>query len=144
MPTYSRDPGVNTPVFVPMAQNVGYLRNVISMATSDLVANATFDIGRLPAGARVLDMTVAVTDMDNGTAGTISIGDSGSVARFIQNASIQTAGVFRAGNNATSAATFAAHTPYTTETLIYGTVTTAPATAVAGTITVTILYGCEA
>jgi hypothetical protein len=144
MPTYSRDPGVNTPVFVPQAQNPGYLRNVISMATSDLVLNATFDIGRLPVGARVLDITVAVTDMDNGSTGTIHIGDSASPARFIQNASIQTAGVFRAGNNATSAATFAAHTPYTTETLIYGTVSTAPTTPVAGTITVTVMYGCEA
>ncbi len=143
MPTYSRNPGLTTPVYQSEGNEVAYLRQVITMATGDLDINDTFDIGRLPIGARVLDMIVAVTDMDSSTTGTINIGDSGSTARFIQAMSIQAANVARAGNNATSAATFAAHTPYTAETLIQGYILAAP-TAVAGTITVTVIYGCEA
>lgn len=143
MPTYSKDTSAASSLYKPTAQTVAALHNVISMATSDLVLNATFDIGRLPRGAKVLDVIVAVTDMDSASAGLISVGDATSTGRFISSASIQAAGVIRAGNNATSAALVAAHTAYTAETLLYGTVTTAPGTAVAGTISVTVLYVCE-
>jgi len=143
MPTYSRDTGVTSSLYKPSAQTVGVLHNVITMATTDLDLNDTFDIGRLPRGAKVLDVILYVTDMDSSTAGLISVGDAGSTGRFISSASIQAAGAIRAGNNATSAALCAAHTAYTAETLLYGTVTTASGTAVAGTISATVLYTCE-
>lgn len=143
MPTYLRDTSATSSTFQPPAQTVAVLHNVITMATGDLDLNDTFDIGRLPRGAKVLDVILYVTDMDSSTAGLISVGDAGSTGRFISSASIQAAGAIRAGNNATSAALCAAHTAYTAETLIYGTVTTAPGTAVGGTISATLLYTCE-
>ncbi len=143
MPTYSRDTAATGSLYKPPAQTVAVLHTVITMATTDLDINDTFDIGRLPRGAKVLDVVVAVTDMDSATAGLISVGDAGSTGRFISSASIQAAGVIRAGNNATSAALVAAHTAYTAETLLYGTVTTASGTPVAGTISATVFYTCE-
>ena len=144
MPTYSRDTSTAGNLYKPSAQTVAALHTVITMATGDLDANDTFDIGRVPRGAKVLDVILYVTDMDSGAAGLISVGDAGSTGRFISSASIQAAGRLAAGNNATSAALCAAHTAYTAETLIYGTVTTASGTAVAGTISATVLYICEA
>jgi hypothetical protein len=144
MPTYSRDTNALTArVYEPPGATVAAITQIVGMATGDLDLNDTFDIGRLPAGSRVLDVIAAVTDMDTGSTGTIHIGDAGDPDRFISGGSIQAAGVLRAGNNATAAANFAAHTRYTAETLIYGTVAAAPTGAQAGTITVTVLYTVE-
>jgi hypothetical protein len=146
MPTYSLTTGSTANAFRPLAQYVAQKTNVITMATTDLDLNDTFDICRLPKGARVLDIILSATDMDtNGTPTlVIDVGDSGDTDRFIDGATVgQGAGTIRAGNVAGSAATLAAHTAYTAETLIYGTIATAAATAAAGTITVTVLYAVE-
>ena len=109
-----------------------------------MTLNNTIDIGYVPAGALVHDVIVAVTDIDTGTACVIAVGDAGSAARFIQGSTAgQAATVVRAGNNATSAATFAAHTPYTAPTKLYLTFTTAPGTPATGTLKVSVLYSVE-
>jgi hypothetical protein len=145
MPTYSRDTSAASALFEPLAQHVACVRNVISMVAGDLDANDTFDIARLPRGARVLDVILVFTDMDTGGSPTLAfhVGDAADPDRFIASGTATAASRLAAGNSATSAASFAAHTPYTAETLIYGTVSAAAATAAAGTIVATVLYTCE-
>lgn len=145
MPTYSKDTSTASSLYKPPAQSIGVIHNVITMATTDLDANDTFDIGRVPRGAKVLDVFLSFTDMDTSGSPTLAfhVGDAGDPDRFITAGTATAASTLRAGNAAGSAATVAAHTAYTAETLIYGTVSAAAATAAAGTIAATVIYACE-
>lgn len=145
MPTYSIQTGTTAQTFAPKGRALGCVRNVITMATGDLDLNDTFDIARLPRGARVIDVSLVCTDMDTSGSPTLAlhVGDSGDNDRFINGAAATAAVRVTAGNNATSAASWAAHTAYTTETLVYGTVSAAAATKAAGTIVATVFYQVE-
>lgn len=146
MPTYSINTAATAAAYQPEGREVAAIRNVIGMVAADLDANDTFDIGRVPAGARVLDVILVFTDMDTSGSPTLAfhVGDAADPDRFIASGTATAAARLSAGNSATSAASFAAHTPYTTETLIFGTVSAAAATAASGTIVATVLYTCEA
>lgn len=128
------------PRFAPLGKQVGVLSQIVTLGTGDL-GTGTIDIGWLPRGARVIDGVVSATDMDSGTALVWDLGDSGSTARFIHGATAgQAAATVRFGNDATAAATLAAHAAYTSSTKLYITVTTASGTAVAGTLSARVLY----
>lgn len=146
MATYTNPVAATSPVYSPPLRSKGTatLWNSVALATGDMTLNNTIPIGYLPAGAVVHDVVLTLTDIDSGTACVVAVGDAGSAARFIQGSTAgQTATTVRAGNNATSAATFAAHTAYTGPTLIYMTFTTAPGTPVAGTMKAYVQYTVE-
>lgn len=145
MPTYSRDVSTVGQVYQPRANEEACIRQVITMATGDLDLNDTFDICRVPAGAKITDVKLVFTDMDTNGAPALAfhVGDSGDTDRFISGGAATAAGTLEAGHNATSAANWAAHTGYTSETLIYGTVSAAAATAAAGTIVAHVRYVME-
>lgn len=128
--------------FTPDFCSVGVLSKIVTLATGDLSAQS-HTLGYLPTGARVIDVVMTATDMDSNGSPTLvmEVGDSGDVDRFIDASTIgQTGGTIRAGNVAASAATFAAHTAYTSRTQMVLNIATGAATAVAGTAHVTILY----
>lgn len=141
MPTYSNTVSATQPRVSDQAKRVCTLSQVITVLAADLTLNALLNVGYVPAGARVIDVIMTVTDIDSATSCVLAVGDSGSAARFIQGSTAgQSATTVRAGNNATAAATFAAHTGYTAPTLLQVKVTTAPGTAVDGSIRVDVLY----
>ncbi len=146
MATYANVTGTTQPTFAPPGVgSLAVLENRVALATADMTLNNTIPIGRVPKGALVQDVILTLTDIDTGTACVVAVGDAGSAARFIQGSTAgQAATTVRAGNNATAAATFAAHTPYTAETLIYMTFTTAPGTPATGTAKVTVIYSIPA
>lgn len=146
MATYTNEVSATTPVYSPplKSKGVACLWNSVALATADMTLNNTISIGYVPAGARVLDVILTLTDIDTGAACVVSVGDAGSAERFIQGSTAgQAATTVRAGNNATSAATFAAHTAYTAPTLLYMTFTTAPGTPATGTMSCSVLYTVE-
>lgn len=141
MATLLNNTGTAYPSYQPLPKNVGVLRNVITLGTADVNAAGTVVVGYLPANSIVLDAVMTLTDVDTGAAFVCALGDTGDVDRFINGSTVgQSAGTVRAGNNATSAASFAAHTAYTANTaIIYNTITAA-ATAAAGTASISVLY----
>lgn len=146
MATYTKSVAATAPVYSPPLKSkaVACLWNSVALATADMTLSNTISIGYVPAGARVIDVILTLTDIDTATACVVSVGDAGSAARFIQGSTAgQAATTVRAGNNATAAATLAAHTPYTAATLIYMTFATAPGTPATGTMTCSVLYTVE-
>lgn len=146
MATYTKSVAATAPVYSPPLKSkaVACLWNSVALATADMTLSNTISIGYVPAGARVIDVILTLTDIDTATACVVSVGDAGSAARFIQGSTAgQAATTVRAGNNATAAATLAAHTHYTAATLIYMTFATAPGTPATGTMTCSVLYTVE-
>lgn len=146
MPTYLRDTSTTAQVYKPPAGELAVFRQVITMATGDLDAADTFDICRLPYGAKVVDVFLVCTDMDTSGSPTLAfdVGDSGDTDRFIAAGAATAAVRINAAHSAATAASMAAHTAYTAETLVYGTVQAAAATKAAGTIVATVYYTVEA
>ena len=108
-----------------------------SVAAADLTADAVLATLAVPGDATILDVVLTVTDMDSGAAGLVDVGDTDDDNRFVAAFSIQAAGSVRLSDtDATAVHTYSA----TGEQNIEVTVNTAPATAVAGTITLTVLY----
>lgn len=145
MPTYSRNGLVSAtgPRFMPLGKDVASIEQTITIATGDITLNALWSIGYVPRNCRVLDISLTCTSMDtNGTPLLVlAVGDPNDDDRFIASATTARAGGrVTAGNTAASAATFAAHTGYTEDTLVSIKVSTSAATAAAGTIKATILY----
>lgn len=143
MATLTNPVSATTPLYAPPlgGKQVSCAWNTIAMATGDLALNAVTTAVRLPKGARVVDVVISGTDMDTGAGALVfAVGDAGSPARFIQGLAATEAFTGRAGNNATSSATFAAHTAYTAGTDIIITATTAASTAAAGTISISVFY----
>lgn len=146
MPTYSKTVSATKPRVSDQAGRVAVLNQVVTLATGDLVQDATFDIGWLPRGARVLDGMIAGTDMDSAASPSmvIAIGDTSDADKFISGSTVgQTAAVSRFGWNATAAKTMAEHTAYSAATKLIGTIITAPGTAVAGTLRCEVIYEVE-
>ena len=141
MATLLNQTGTLYPAFQPMPKTVGVLRNIITLGTADVATAGTVIVGYVPANSIVLDAVMTLTDVDTGAAFVCALGDTGDVDRFINGATTgQAAGTVRAGNNATSAASFAAHTAYTAKTAIIFNTITAAATAAAGTASISVLY----
>jgi hypothetical protein len=144
MATLSEPVGATYAPFLAHGRHVACAYNTISMVAGDLDLSDTVTALTLPAGARVLDVILTGTDMDTGTGTlTFSVGDSGDAARFISGVAAGSAFTGRAGNNATSAAKFAAHTGYTADTDIIITTAAATNTAASGTLAISVLYVCE-
>ena len=94
----------------------------------------------VPGDATILDVILAVDDLDTGAAGLIDVGDTDDDNRFIAGFSIQAA-----GNHAAAASgnllEDTTHTYSATgEQEIEVTVNTAAATGAAGDITLTVIY----
>ena len=112
----------------------------VAVAAADLTADAVLASMDIPGDATVLDVILSVTDMDSGASGLVDVGDTSDDDRFVANFSIQAAGnhAAAASGNLLEDQTYTYST--TGEQTIEVTVSTAPATAVAGTITLTVLY----
>jgi len=138
--------GPTYPAFAPIGKHLAVAYASLAIATTDLTLNTVLDAVRLPKGARVHEVVLTATDLDtNGTPTlALAVGDAALANRFINGAAVgQTAGAVRAGNDATAAANLAAHTAYAAETVIQVKVTTAAATAAAGTIVLAVFYSGE-
>ena len=143
MPGYTNAVGATAPAFQPEGKECAVAWNRATFTTGELTLNAVYPLVRLPRGAVVHDITLKVTDMDGATAGVVSVGVAGDTERYIRRVSIQTAGVFRAGNDATAAASMIAATPLANETTVDLLIQTAPGTPAAGTVDISVFYTTE-
>lgn len=116
----------------------------VAVAAAANVADAVLASIDVPGDATILDVILTVTDMDTGVAGLVDVGDSAGPTvpddnRFIAAFSMQAAGTIRASD---SAGLLEGTYTYSTtgEQTIEVTVNTAPATAVAGTVGLTVIY----
>lgn len=109
----------------------------ITVTAAQLTLNALFGSIKVPKNAVILGVHLMSTDVDtNGSpAVAYGVGDSGSASRLISASTVGQAG----GYTNTIAATGFAY-QYTAETLVQIKVTTAPATAAAGTLTYGVSY----
>ena len=117
---------------------------VASVAAAANIANAVLASIDVPGDATILDVILTVTDMDTGAAGLVDVGDASGPTvpddnRFVAAFSMQAAGSIRASD---SAGLLEGIYTYSTtgEQTIEVTVNTAPATAAAGTVTLTVVY----
>lgn len=123
----------------------GQASDVLVASTTVAVdtALATNDLIRfffLPAGATIRSVIFRSTDLDSNGSPliTIDVGDAGDTDRLIAASTIARTG----GTDATLAAAGWDY-QYTSETLIYATVTAQGATRVAGTVSLTVLFTIE-
>jgi hypothetical protein len=108
----------------------------ISVTAAQLTLGAAFGNLRVPAGAEIAFVQLQATDIDSGTAVTLSIGDAGSTTRLLAANNVgQAGGVV----GPTIAATGFGYR-YPAETLVQVYVAVAPGTAVGGTINYIIHY----
>ena len=139
------------PVPTPSDASVASVRFSVDLATGDLALNTIGQVGILPAGYVPVDVIVDGTDMDSGAAAAVfqvgvwdgsgaslsTAAADGSGAWGDTGAAVATAfskGLTKTLNNIATVA------PATTDRRIGVKVTTAPTTAVAGTLGVTLLY----
>lgn len=117
------------------ARQVQVFGGAIALVTGDLALNKTVSLFKVPNNFTVVRADIYVTDMDsNGTpAIAFSIGDAGSAARIV---SASTAA--QAGGAATTVVTLPYYQFTGGETEILWTTTTAAATAVAGTVYISL------
>ena len=103
-----------------------------------LALNDVIQMVTVPAGATILDVLLAVTDLDTGGSPAIvlTVGDGGDTDRFVTASTVgQAGGVARL--NATTGAGY----KYTAKDTIDVLVSTGPATgATSGTVSLTVLY----
>lgn len=143
MPTYSKSVAATAPAYQGEGQELACAQNRVGFAAAELTLNAVYPLVRLPRGAIVHDVVLKVTDMDSGAAGIVSVGVAGDTERYIRRVSIQAAGTFRAGNDATATGTMIAASALSGETTVDLLVQTAPGTALAGTVDIAVFYTCE-
>lgn len=120
--------GSNQPVFAG---------ETITVATGDLTLANKLGHILLPKGAEVLAVQLDATDLDSGTAITLSIGDVDDPDRLLLANTIGQAGAVPVGP--TIAKTGFGY-QYEEETLVQVAVAVAPTTAVAGTIKYGVWY----
>lgn len=143
MPGYTKPVAATAPAYAPRGQELACAWNRMTLTTGELTLNAVYPMVRLPRGAIVHDVVIKVSDMDGATAGIASVGVAGDTERYIRRVSIQAAGTFRAGNDATASGTMIAATPLAAETTVDFLVQTAPGTPAAGTVDVAVFYTVE-
>ncbi len=139
------------PVPYPAGGEVLYVRFPLAMATADLALNSIGQIGILPAGCIPIQVEVVGTDMDSGAgAGVYQVGILDAAGTAISTAAADGGGAW--GDTGTAVAT--AFDKQLTRTLnnmstvtatnadrkIAVKVTTAPSTAVAGTLGLQLWY----
>lgn len=143
MATYSKSVASTAPAFQADGIEVACAWNRVSIASTELTLNNVIPMVRLPYGAIVHDVTFKNTDMDSGATLILSVGVSGDTERYIRRVSGQVAGVTRAGNDATAAASMIAAVPFTAEGTVDLLIQTAAGTPVAGTVDIAVFYTCE-
>lgn len=139
------------PVPTPQGAEVVACRFTLSMATGDLALNTIGQIGILPAGCIPVDVFVDGTDMDTGAgAGVYQVGIWDGSSASLSSTAADGGGAW--GDTSTAVATaFAKRLTATANNIATVTksdsdrkigvkVTTAPSTAAAGTLGVTVLY----
>lgn len=109
----------------------------ITVTAAQLTLNALFGNIRVPKNAVITGAALMSTDVDtNGAPAVIlAVGDAGAAGRLITGATIGQAGGY---TNTLDKAGYAYQ--YTDQTLVQVKVTTAPATAAAGTFTYSVTY----
>lgn len=112
------------------ARTVKMFGRVVTITVADNVTGNTVGAFTVPAGFTVTGILGAATDMDSGAAMLVTVGDSGSAARFVASLNTQAA--------VTSLTLAAAGLLYTflVDTEILITIATQAGTPVAGTMTV--------
>src|SRR4030067_469445 len=142
-PSASPSPGgysdiTGTGVGVQARGGLALLSKTGSFAFTDvLVANDVIDMVKVPAGATVIEVILAVPALDSATTVTISVGygDTATLAKFISASTIGqsvTSGVARTSVAGGTGVLFS------TETAIRLWVVTGPSTVSSGTITLTV------
>lgn len=139
------------PVPTPSELDVVAVRFPIELATADLALNTIGQVGVLPAGYVPVDVFVDGTDMDSSTAAAVfQVGIWDGSDTSLSTAAADGGGAW--GDTGSAVATAFSKpltrtlnninlvTPTTTDRKIGVKVTTAPTTAVAGTLGVTVLY----
>ena len=138
------------PVPTPQGAEVVATRFTIALGTADLDANDIGTVGKLPAGCLPVNVFVDSTDIDSSTAAVIfDIGVMNTGGTDISTEAADGGGKW--GSTTASNAAFSqrmthylnninAVTKSTSERSIAVKVATAPTTAVAGTIGITLLY----
>ena len=114
-------------------------------AATQLIVNDVIQMLKVPAGATVVDLKLAVDDLDSGTACVLAVGDGTVADRFISGSTIgQGGGVVELGAGVTGAAAAdLAGYKYAAEDTIDVKVTTAPAGGGVGTIKLIALLTME-
>lgn len=139
------------PVPTPAGSEVLATRFTLAMATGDLALNTIGQIGILPAGCIPTDVRVDGTDMDSGAgAAVFQVGIWDGSSANLSSAAADGGGAW--GDTGTAVATafdkqltrtlnnMASVSKADTDRRLGVKVTTAPSTAVAGTLGVTLLY----
>lgn len=141
----------SSPVPFPAGIEVIAQRFTLPMATADLALNSIGQIGILPAGCIPIDVRVDGTDMDSGAgAAVFQVGLLDVAGTAISSAAADGGGAW--GDTSTAVATafdkpltrtlnnMSTVTSASTDRKLAVKVTTAPSTAVAGTLGVTLFY----
>lgn len=120
-----------------MGGSVKAFRATIALATGDLDLNDVHQAMDLPAGTTITGGAIWATDMDSNGAPALAfnVGDSGSASRYFAASTVGQAGTA----STALAVTGYGHTT-TAKTRVTVTVSTAAATAVAGTLNI-VLFG---
>ena len=117
-----------------MANALVCVAGTVAVGTAGLALNAVTPLVRVPKGFTVIHATLETTDMDNGTALVLAVGDATVNNRILTGLTIgQTGGI-------SSAIAATGHQfRYAEDTTINLTATTAAGTAVAGTVQISLL-----
>jgi hypothetical protein len=132
--TYRKDwaqPQVGPMGFAGTSKTIG---RVVTLTAADLVTGNTVGAFKVPAGFTVTGIIAVPTDMDSGTALTLSVGDAASGTRYL-NAST----MGQAGTTTTTLAATGLLFLNTVETEILVTCTLQGASSVAGTLALYLL-----
>jgi hypothetical protein len=144
MPGYLKPVAATAPAYQGEGQNGAVAQNRVTFLAAELTLNAVYPMVRLPRGAIIHDIVMTVSDMDGATSGIVSLGVAGDAERYIRRVSIQAAGTFRMGNDATAAAAIiAAPRALPNEVTLDLLIQTAPGTAAPGTVDIAVHYTCE-
>jgi hypothetical protein len=143
MPGYTKSVAVTAPAYQGEGQEMAVAWNRATFATGEMTLNAVYPMVRLPRGAVVHDVVFTTGDLDTGAACILSVGVAGDTERYVRRVSGQAAGTFRAGNDATAAASILAAAPLAAETTVDVLFQTAPGTAQAGSMQIAVYYTCE-
>lgn len=117
-----------------MANALVCVAGTVAVGTAGLALNAVTPLVRVPKGFTVIHATLETTDMDNGTALVLAVGDATVNNRILTGLTIGQAG----GISSAIAAT-GHQFRYAEDTTINLTATTAAGTAVAGTVQISLL-----
>jgi hypothetical protein len=111
------------------ARNVKMLGRRVTLSATDLVTGNIVEAFVVPAGFTVTGILAVASDMDSGTALTLSVGDAANGTRFLNASTIG-----QAGSTTSTLATTGVLFAYTTDTKILVTCTLQGASSVAGTL----------